>query len=932
LFFAQNVCQLLAQEAKTSPNSNIRPDKRPNSNTVPLSLQPDSLTNRSKNPVDSLSRLKIAVADTAKGDLQTTVHYMAQDSSIIDEENQTLYLFGNAKVIYGDIQLEAYYITLNWRTNQVNAVGRTDSTTKEKIGFPVFTQDGTVYNADSIKYNFKSRKGLIKNIITTQDEGYVQGKTVKKDENDNMYLVNATYTTCDMEHPHFNILASKIKMVNGKKGNKSIIAGPFRMVLNEVPFPIPFPFGFFPVLQNKENGRSGILFPTYGEEPRGRGFFLKDGGYYFAINEYITAAVVGDIYSKGGWGLGVQSSYAKKYRYSGSLNFRFNLNKTGDEYIDSKSEPAKDFNISWSHSPISRGTGSFGASVSLQSSGFGARNAMNTQAYLQSTSNSSVSYSKTFGSWASSGLNFRINQNMITNVYQGGLGANFALNQIAPLKRKNAGKEAWYESFRFGFNLNGSLDLTNDIRTQQTTGYGEYRIYNSLNIPPVSPKTEFDKLYNINPYADQRIGVNAFKNWQTIWNQSQPRVNYSIPISLPNFKFFKYLNLTPSISTQGDIFTKRLSFSNITENDTLYVKVDTTRGWGFYRYQTYSFSTSLNTRLYGTMQLRKGRVQALRHTIAPSVSLNYTPDFSNEKYGYYQTVKINDRGDTRRLSRFVGSGGSVGQIGGLSFSIANQLEAKLKARSDTAQKDVEKINLIDNLGISGGYNFLADSFKLTNIGVTANTVLFKKYNINAGANLSPYGYTKTDPYFYRATDPYSTGRRLKEYRWNTGQGIFGLENLNFAFSTQFAPKQAKKEKTSNNASEEQIKFINKNPQLYVDFSIPWTLALSYNFNYTKIGFAQAQVVQALTFNGDVSLTEKWKISYNSGYDFVSKSLTYTSVALNRDLHCWDMNLNWIPVAYGGRGGAFSFELRARSSILQELKLSKRGSPSGYVNY
>jgi hypothetical protein len=914
--FLQNVYQLSAQNTKNSK------------------ITAKDTTNAKQSTLQATAKdsLKVSVADSAKTDLQTTVKYTARDSAIIDKEKSTLYLYGQAKVIYGDIELEAEYMSLNWETNLVQAYGKTDSLSKEKIGYPIFTQDGTVYNADSIRYNFKSRKALIKGIITTQDEGYVQGQRVKKDEHDNMYLVNATYTTCDMEHPHFNILASKIKMVNGKKGNKSIIAGPFRLVLNDVPFPIPFPFGFFPVLQNKENGRSGILFPTYGEEPRGRGFFLRDGGYYFAINEHITAAVVGDIYSKGGWGLGIQSNYAKKYRYSGSLNFRFNLNKTGDEYLDSKNNPAKDFNLSWSHSPVPRGTSSFSAAVSLQSSGFGARNAQIAQNYLQSTSNSSVSYSKTFGTLATASTNFRINQNMITGVYQGGLGANFGLNQIQPLKRKNAGKEAWYESFRFGINIDANLELSNDIRTQQTSGYGEYRIYNSVKIPPVTPKTEFDKLYNINPYADQKVGVNVFKYWNTIWNQSQPNISYSIPVSLPNFKLFKHINLTPSLSTQGNIFTKKLSYSNITENDTLYVKIDTTSGWGFHPYQTYSFNTSLNTRLYGTVKFKKSRMQAIRHTMAPSVSFSYTPDFSDPKYGYYQSVEINKRRDTRRLSRFVGASGGVGEVGGMSFGIANQLEAKMKAKSDTAKKEVEKISLLDNFSLSGSYNFLADSFNLSNFSVSANTLIFKKFNINTGAILNPYVFTKDDPYYYVAADPYSTGRRLNKYRWQAGQGLAKLENFNFALSTQFAPKADKKPKTSPNASEEQLQFINKNPHLYVDFSIPWSLAVSYNFNYTKVGFAQKQVVQALTFNGDVSLTEKWKISYNSGFDFVSKSLTYTNLALHRDLHCWEMNLNWIPIAYGGRGGAFSFELRARSSILQELKLSKRGSPSGYINY
>jgi lipopolysaccharide assembly outer membrane protein LptD (OstA) len=931
---------LLALPSFAQKPSKIRPrpaatttlDSKNNATAAP-SFSTDSLRKAAIAKADTAKTKVVAVPDSLKkkGDLETTVVYTARDSSIIDEENRTLYLYGDAHVTYGDIKLEAEYITLNWLTNQVVAIGKVDSTTKEKIGFPVFLQEGTEYNADTITYNFKSRKGFIKNIITTQDGGYIQGKKVKKDADDNMYLVNATYTTCDLAHPHFNILATKIKMVNGKKGNKSIIAGPFTMLLNDVPLPFKFPFGFFPMLQNKENGRSGVLFPTYGEEPRGRGFFLRDGGYYFAINDRVTSALTGDIYSKGGWGVGLQTMYAKRYRYSGALNFKFNLNKTGDEYDDRVNDPAKDFMLSWNHSPVSRGNSSFSANVSLQSNGFGTRNAQNTQNYLQSTSNSSVSYSRTFPNIGNFSSNVRINQNMVTGVYQGGLGLNLGVNQVQPFKRKNAVTSAWYESFRVGFSMDGTIDLSNDIRNQQSSGLGEYRIYNTY-IEPIRNRNSFDQAYNLDPYYRQKVGVNILENWNTIKNQSQPRINYSIPISLPNFKFFKYFNFTPSVSLQGNVYTKKLTYSNITENDTLYVKIDTTQNWSFNPYQTYSFNSSINTRFYGTVRFKKGRTQAIRHTVAPNISFSYTPDFSDPSKGYFQDVRINTRGDIRRLSRFVGGSSTVGEVGLISFSLANTLEAKRKAKSDTAKKESEKINLLDNLNFNTSYNILADSFNLQPISVNANTRLFKKFDINAAAVFDPYLYDKSDPFFYNPNLEYSAGRRVNQYKLSNGEGLAQLNNLNLSVSTQFKPKGKDKPKTSNNASQAQMNFINKNPNLYVDFSIPWSVALSYNFNYNKTGYARSQVVQALNATGDLSLTEKWKISYGTGYDFVSKALTYTNIGIHRDLHCWDMNINWVPVAYGGRGGMFSFEIRARSSILQELKLSKRGSPTGYVNY
>jgi lipopolysaccharide assembly outer membrane protein LptD (OstA) len=926
-----NMAQI-PKKVKPRPNAATVTESKNNA-TSGTPTRTDSLAKANNLKVDTTVNKVVAVPDSIKkkGELETTVIYTARDSSIIDEQNKMLYLYGDAKVEYGDIKLEAEYITLNWLSNQVVAIGKVDSTTKEKIGFPVFLQQGTEYNADTITYNFKSKKGFIKNIITTQDGGYIQGKKVKKDADDNMYLVNATYTTCDLAHPHFNILATKIKMVNGKNGNKSIIAGPFTMLLNDVPLPFKFPFGFFPMLKNKENGRSGVLFPTYGEEPRGRGFFLRDGGYYFAINDRVTSALTGDIYSRGGWGLGLQTMYAKRYRYSGNLNFKFNLNKTGDVYEDKINDAAKDFMLNWGHSPVSRGNSSFSANVSLQSTGFGTRNALSQQNYLQSTSNSSVSYSKTLPNIGNISTNFRINQNMITGVYQGGLGLNLGINQVQPFKRKSAGTTAWYESFRVGFSMDGSIDLSNDIRNQQSSGLGEYRIYNTY-IEPIRNRNGYDQLYNLDPYYTQKVGVNIFENWATIKNQSQPRINYSLPISLPNFKFFKYFNFTPSVNLQGNVYTKKLTYSNVTENDTLYVKIDTTQNWSFNPYQTYSFNGAINTRFYGTVRFKKGNLQAIRHTVAPNISFSYTPDFSDPSKGYFQDVKINTRGDIRRLSRFVGGSSTVGQVGLVSFSLVNTLEAKKKAKSDTAKKEIEKFNLLDNLSFNTSYNLLADSFNLQPISMSANTRLFKKFDINAGAIFDPYLYDKSDPFYYNPNLEYSAGRRVNKFKINNGEGLAQLNNLNFSVGTQFRPKGKDKPKTSSNASEAQMNFINKNPNLYVDFSIPWSLSINYNYNYNKTGYARSQVVQALNANGDVSLTENWKITYGTGYDFVSKALTYTQLGIHRDLHCWDMNINWVPVAYGGRGGMFSFEIRARSSILQELKLSKRGSPTGYVNY
>ncbi len=864
---------------------------------------------KSISPKDSLSK---------STDLETTVFYSAIDSTVLDAEKQVVNLYGGAKLKYGNIALEADYIRLDWSKNEVFARGTLDTATKKIIGLPVFTQGQDKYDSEEVRYNFKSKRASIKAIVTQQGEGFVQGKTVKKDEEDNLYIRNAIYTTCNLTHPHFHIKASKIKVV----GKKEIISGPFHFELNDIPLPIGLPFGFFPYSQPKEAGKSGIIVPTYGEEPSGRGFYLREGGYYWAASENIGVRFTGQIYSKGGWGLGANSQYNKRYRFAGSFNLAFNRNTNGDEFSPTK---RTDFSLQWSHSPQSRGNSSFSASVNIASNSYNQFNNYNSQQYLSNTIGSSVQYSKNIGQTIRTGISLRINQNTTTRVFDAGTEFNFGLNQFQPFKRKNSLGDQFLDQFRLGLDFSGGISMTNQV-SDPYTRY-EFDVYpresnsqRGVIQRPFIPKTMDDLPPGVIPVDASTLPL--------LWEKAQTKFNYSIPLSLPNLKLNKYVNLTPGVSWSGNMYTRSYKYTYMKSDST--VRIDTIGGLPKFNSQL-SFSASMNTRIYGTLRFKKGRLEALRHTIAPSVSLSYTPDYSDPTYGYYQDVRINNRkfinnqgieqvGDIRRISTFdprqMSYGGASGSI---SFGLQNTLEAKLKTKSDTATKQNEKITILDNFGINGSYNMLAKEFPLSNLNFNANSRV-SEFDINVGGSFDPYLYVKDNSFF-------DVGRRTPDLMVGQGEGLARLTALNLSIGRRFAPAKAKDIKTSTNASEAQLKQINRNIDDYVDWNVPWTFSFSYQFSMNRMGLAAAQQISGLTFQGDLSLTEKWKFSMSSGYDFKYSGLTYTNMSVHRDLHCWELNFNWTPIAspFYGRASNYSFDLRVKSSLLQELKISRRRS-------
>ena len=686
--------------------------------------------------------------------------------------------------------------------------------------------------------------------------------------------------------------------------------------------PIGLPFGFFPYSQPKEAGKSGIIVPTYGEEPSGRGFYLREGGYYWAASENIGVRFTGQIYSKGGWGLGANSQYNKRYRFAGSFNLAFNRNTNGDEFSPTK---RTDFSLQWSHSPQSRGNSSFSASVNIASNSYNQFNNYNSQQYLSNTIGSSVQYSKNIGQTIRTGISLRINQNTTTRVFDAGTEFNFGLNQFQPFKRKNSLGDQFLDQFRLGLDFSGGISMTNQV-SDPYTRY-EFDVYpresnsqRGVIQRPFVPKTMDDLPPGVIPVDASTLPL--------LWEKAQTKFNYSIPLSLPNLKLNKYVNLTPGVSWSGNMYTRSYKYTYMKSDST--VRIDTIGGLPKFNSQL-SFSASMNTRIYGTLRFKKGRLEALRHTIAPSVSLSYTPDYSDPTYGYYQDVRINNRkfinnqgveqvGDIRRISTFdprqMSYGGASGSI---SFGLQNTLEAKLKTKSDTATKQNEKITILDNFGINGSYNLLAKEFPLSNLNFNANSRV-SEFDINVGGSFDPYLYVKDNSFF-------DVGRRTPDLMVGQGEGLARLTALNLSIGRRFAPAKTKELKTSNNASEAQLKQINRNIDDYVDWNVPWTFSFSYQFSMNRMGLAAAQQISGLTFQGDLSLTEKWKFSMSSGYDFKYSGLTYTNMSVHRDLHCWELNFNWTPIAspFYGRASNYSFDLRVKSSLLQELKISRRRS-------
>ncbi len=877
-------------------------------NTIPpdsLSKKTDLLDSAALNPdlLDSAT-LSADLLDSAAlaadsippaGDIETTIKYSARDSMNLSLTNQNVDLYGDGKIVYGDIELSADRVNVDYEIHEIQAEGTEDSL-GNPVGEPIFKDGPDVYETEKMRYNFKSEKAIIKGVVTQQGEGIMHGNTVKRDQRGDLYIDRAKYTTCNRPDPHFHIEARKLKLVP----NDKIMVGPFHMRVNDIPLPIGWGFGMFPMPRTQS---SGVIVPTFGEEKR-RGFFLKDGGYYFAMSDYVDLALTGEIFSKGSYGLGVASTYRKRYAFNGQFSFKYNRQKGIDE---GDSSVIKDFWVTWSHSPQSKGSSRFSAQLRAGTSSYN----QNNPSYYDVINNinqefsSSVSYSKTLtGTPFNFGLSGRLQQNTGTGKVNLQLpDYSLTMNRIYPFKGKSPTAKNIIQKINFSWNMVG----TNNMSNQR-----------------VSLPFNFD-IENKNPNYDSTIEFNS-SNLGQVWERSRNGIQHRIPIST-SAKVLKHFTINPAANYNEIWYFKEL---NYTWNDSLNaVRIDTTKK--FSRLYSYNFSAGLNTRMYGTMYFKGDKVQAIRHVITPNISFSYAPDFSSDKFGYYQTVQVDSLGNTQEISKYTGFAygtPSRGENASMGISISNTLEMKVRDKKDSAN-EFKKVPIFENFSLSTSYNFLADSFNLAPLRITARTKLFnKKLDININGTLDPYVWILDSIYYDGSGNERVVQRKTGRYAWDEGMGLGQFTQANLSIGTSFNPESWENKASDvdkeqlTDAERNEMEYIEQNPDLYVDFNIPWNFRVNYNVNYRKRGYEKASITQTLRFSGDFSLTPKWKIGFSSGYDFENKGFTQTNVNISRDLHCWQLAMTWIPF---GRYQSYNVTIRAKSSLLQDLKLNRQRS-------
>ncbi|HEY3402829.1 MAG TPA: putative LPS assembly protein LptD [Ohtaekwangia sp.] len=859
------------------------------SDTIPP-LAVDSLQ------ADSLKTDSVKVRPP-KGDIETTINYSARDSIRATMDNRKIWLYGNAKIVYGEIELEAEEILIDYGNNTLTAHGIRDSL-GQRVGYPIFKNGAELYETKDIVYNFKTRRARITEIVTQYGEGYIHADAAFKNEKNEVLSVRNSYTTCNLEHPHFLIRSTKTKAIPDDK----IVSGPFYMQFNDIPLPLGFLFGMFPAQQKSS---SGIIFPSYGEEKR-RGFNLRGGGYFFDISEYMKLSVTGDIYSKGGHAVYANSNYLKRYRYSGTLNFAYSKNPDGDDKIETNST-TKDFRLTWSHSPQSKGPGRFAASVNAATATFNQNNYLSygtpNDQYSSSLSNistklsSNVSYSRRFiGTPFTMAMNIRHNQDLQTRAVDLDLPTlSVNMTNIYPFQRKT-GTTGPLDNFSLSYSMVTSNRVTNNLG----------RVSSSAQTDSIAPFT--------------------FSNLGTFIENGRKGMRHSLPMSF-SFKALRYLTVSPSVSYEEKWYTEKLDWGwKKSGDDSTLVKTDTIKG--FNRIANYSFSASFNTRIYGTYFFKKNtsKVKAIRHIVNPSVSFGYTPDFSQNR-NYFNEFEVPDPQDSTRTMKvyksrhegFLYGGSSQNESGSIGFSLGNNLEMKVQGEEDSVAR---KVMLLNNLSFSSSYNLLADEYKLSPVNISANTnVMDNKININMSAVLDPYVYG----YLYSEEENEKTEFRFDELAWKNGR-LGRITSATLALSTNLNPKAQSKQTTSrdkiakSDLPQQEKEFLLANPDAYVDFEIPWSLNLSYNASYSHALNAKPKIVQTIAANGDFSLSEKWKFTYGTGYDFQAKEFTMTNLGMSRDLHCWVMRFNWTPF---GRFQQFNFAINVKSSILQDLKMERR---------
>ena len=867
---------------KGAKNSLISPDttRRSTSDTSLLSRPskrpslPDSLPPSKASSPDTLPLSPNAVTDI--------IHYTAADSIAIRLDTRQASLHRQGTINYQQMELKADRIDVDFNQQNLHATGsyrHPDSasadTARKYVGRPYFKQNEAEYYADTIVFNYRTQRGIIHGVITQEGDGFLHGTKVKKINDSVMYLNSGQYTTCNYAHPHFALNFTHSKLIL----NDKIVTGPAYLSVQDIPTPLVLPFAFFPLSKGVS---SGLIMPSYGWM-RGRGYYLKDGGWYFALGDYMDLSLLGEVYTNLSWMATAKSNYYKRYKYKGVVDVSYGRLHEGIRGDTNTFRSFTDFKIHWKHDqdPKANPNSRFSADVNLQSQNYN-KNTTNTADYFSSTTTSSVSYSTSLFN----ALNLSIAANESYNAKNGLMNIklpslSLSTNTIYPLRRRNpAGAYRWYENISLTYSLNAQ---------------------NSLN----------------------EVDSNILK--RSVLNKMQYGIEHSVPIK-STIKVLKYFNLTNAITANARMHWSTIR-KHLDEQGSLII--DTVRG--FCPNYDLGLSSSLSTRIYGMFNYKHGPIRALRHVVSPTLSFNYNPDFGNSRFGYWQQY-TDSTGYVHRYSIFEQSlygGPSDGQSGRLQFSVGNSLEMKVRKRSKepipSEEEQLTKVMLIESLNFSAYYDFAKDSLNLSDLSVTGRTTLFKNLVVNYSGTFTPY-----------LVD--TLGRKHNQYLWNIQSpdpiAKRFLQKTNSTWSTQLSyslnPNTFHKDspKSQGQAVSPLQTPFNSNPLglmgSYVDFSVPWNLSLNYTLSYVSTYVAaqlglKHEVVQNVSLSGNFSLTDKWRFTFSTGYDFANKGFSYTQVNIHRDLHCWEMSFNWIPFGYYK---SWTFQINIKAQSLKDVKYKK----------
>jgi len=841
------------------------------------------------------------------GDIESTINYHAKDSIWFNVKRSTIFLYGDAHVDYGDIVMDAAIMEIDYSKNLVCSYALQDSAGNYS-GIPYFKDGENEVQALEMCYNYSTKRAKISKIYLEQDEWKTQGDTVLMDEFNNIYIKDGTFCPCDDIDNGTYIKAKRIKIIPGKK----VVTGPFNLYIADVPTPLGFFFGYFPIPKEKS---SGIIIPQFGEQDA-RGFYLRDGGYYWAMNDYVGAAFTGEAYTNGGYGVGVDVDYKKRYRHSGNLSFKFrNVEYDADEY---DRESTKDYELRWSHKPKSRGGKRFTSDVNIATTTFNSNNSYNTEDYLQSSMKSYISYSapikKTPFRYS---LNFRHDQNNQDGAYNFSLpNGNVSMSRLYVFKPLIKGKKSAINEFVKSIGLSYKFDFDNKLTNKYSAPSYSYPV--SYNDEIVIPQ---DTVFKINQEVIEEM-----------WRTKKIGMKHTIPVS-GTFKIGQALNVNPSMTYTENWYLQQNEYNVDTINGEKAIGVDTLTQ--FSRVGNMSTSVNVSSRMYGYYGI-KGTKSIIRHTLVPTIGFRYNPDYSQDtdrmqELAYAGGEPVLDGNDEPvYLSKYqdaIYKPGTGVQQSAMTFRVTNAIQLKHQT-SDSTDK---KISILDNIGASSSYNFAADSFQLAPFNLNANTNIFGYVNFQSGMTV--------DPYTYEARGEDGAIERVNKYSWNEGKGLGVIQRANFSLGTSLNPAKLK---GKGNPSED-VGFSNQNGEdfgkdtteevkqdyrqlsqnQYVDFSMPWNFRIRYAYNYRYTATTDEKTAtQSLQFGGDFKVTDKWRLGYSASYDIEVKAFVIPSLNIYRDLNCWEMRIDWIP--FGPRT-SYGFYINIKSNALKELKISKKNT-------